>query len=172
MGLILLFGIILWGWAEITAFIYIGSEIGGLLALLGIFGTAIIGLSLLKSQGGAVMAKIRIELAQGRAPVSSIADSLSLATGGILMLIPGYVTDGIGGLLFVPVLRTIAGGWILHQLVTNNRFKGFVHVPGQDGIARQSGFSSHDQQAFNVPDDVIEGDVTEHRPPSKPLNKR
>ena len=128
------FWIILWGWAEITAFIYIGSEIGGLLTLLGIFGTAIIGLSLLKSQGGAVMAKIRIELAQGRAPVGSIADSISLATGGILMLIPGYVTDGIGGLLFVPVLRTIAGGWILHQLVTNNRFKGFIHVGKQVGL--------------------------------------
>ena len=51
---------------------------------------------LLKSQGRRSDAKIRIELAQGRAPVGSIADSISLAAGGILMLIPGYVTDGIG----------------------------------------------------------------------------
>ena len=155
-----------------SAFIYIGGEIGGLVTLLGIFVTATIGLSLVKSQGSAVMTKIRTDLAQGRAPVGSVADSISLAVGGILMLIPGYVTDCIGVLLFIPWLRRIAGAWMLHQLVTNNRFKGFVHVPGQDGIARQSGFSSHDQQAFNVPDDVIEGDVTEHRPPSDRLNKR
>ena len=165
MGLILFFGIILWGWAEITAFIYIGSEIGGLLTLLGIFGTAIIGLSLLKSQGGAVMAKIRLELAQGRAPVGSIADSLSLATGGILMLIPGFVTDSIGGLLFVPVLRTIAGGWILHQLVTNNRFKNFAHVSGQ------AGFATSDPQSFYETGETIEGDVTERQPPKDHLNK-
>ena len=166
MGLFLFFGIILWGWAEISAFIYIGSEIGGLLTLLGIFGTAIIGLSLLKSQGGAVMAKIRTDLAQGRALVGSVADSISLAVGGILMLIPGYVTDGIGVLLFIPGLRTIAGAWILDQLVTNNRFKGFVHV------SEQSGFSAHNPRPFHDTDDVIEGDATEHRPPSDRLNKR
>ena len=166
MGLFLLFGVILWGWAEISAFIYIGSEIGGLLTLLGTFGTAIIGLSLLKGQGSAVMAKIRIELAQGRAPVGSIADSISLVTGGILMLIPGYVTDGIGGLLFVPVLRTIAGGWILHQMVTSNRFRGFFHV------GKQGGFVASDPKPFQESGDVIEGDVTEHQPPRDHLNKQ
>ena len=164
MGLFLLFGVILWGWAEMSAFIYIGSEIGGLFTMLGIFATAIVGLSLLKSQGSAVMAKIRIELAQGRAPVGSIADSIALATGGILMLVPGYVTDGIGGLLFVPVLRTIAGGWILHQMVTSNRFRGFIHV------GKQGGFAESDPQPFHKTGDVIEGDVTEHRPPSNHLN--
>ena len=50
-----------------SAFIYIGAEIGGLFTLSGIFVTAIIGLSLLKSQGNAVMTKIRTDLAQGRA---------------------------------------------------------------------------------------------------------
>ena len=149
-----------------SAFIYIGGEIGGLFTLLGIFVTAIIGLSLLKSQGSAVMTKIRTDLAQGRAPVGSVADSISLAVGGILMLIPGYVTDGIGGLLFVPVLRTIAGGWILHQLVTNNRFKGFIHV------GKQGEFAESDPQSFYDNGDVIEGDVTEHQPPKDHLNKQ
>ena len=149
-----------------SAFIYIGGEIGGLATLLGVFGTAIIGLSLLKSQGSTVMTKIRIDLAQGRAPVGSIADSISLVTGGILMLIPGYVTDGIGLLLFIPVLRTIAGACILHQLTTNNRFKGFVHA------GRQGGFASSDPRPFHGNDDVIEGDVTEHQPPRDHLNKR
>ena len=149
-----------------SAFIYIGEEIGGLFTLLGVFATAIIGLSLLKSQGSAVMAKVRTDLAQGRAPVGSVADSISLAVGGILMLIPGYVTDGIGVLLFIPGIRTIAGVWMLHQLVTNNRFKGFFHVAGQ------SGFSQHDMETFHDADDVIEGEFTEHQPTRDHLNKR
>ena len=131
MGLFFLFGLILWGWAEMSAFIYIGDEIGGLFTLLGIFLTAIIGLYLLKSQGKAVMTKIRADLALERSPVESFADSISLVVGGILMLIPGFVTDSIGVLLFIPRLRTFAGAWMLHQLLTNNRFKGFVHVGGQ-----------------------------------------
>ena len=166
MGLFFLLGLILWGWAEISAFIYIGGEIGGLFTLLGIFITAIIGLSLLKSQGSAVMTKIRMDLAQRRSPVGSVADSISLAVGGIMMLIPGYVTDGIGVLLFIPGLRTFAGAWMLHQLVTNNRFKGFVHVGGQGG------FSPHDPGSFHDSGDIIEGDVTEHTPPRDRLSNR
>ena len=37
MGLLILIIVILWGWAEITAFIIIGSEIGGLMAFIGVF---------------------------------------------------------------------------------------------------------------------------------------
>ena len=172
MGPFFLFGFILWGWAEMSAFIYIGGEIGGLFTLLGIFVTAMIGLSLVKSQGNAVITKIRADLAQGLAPIGSVADSVSLAVGGILMLIPGYVTDGIGVFLFIPGLRRITGAWLLHQLITNNRFKGFVHVTGQDGIAGKGGFSPHDPRPFHFTDDVIEGDVTEHRTPNDRLNKR
>ena len=172
MGLFFLSGFILWGWAEMSAFIYIGGEIGGLFTLLGIFVTSIVGLSLLKSQGSVVITEIRADLAQERAPVRSIADSMSLVVGGILMLIPGYVTDTIGALLFIPGLRTIAGAWILHQLVTKNWFKGFVHVGRQGGVAGQGGFPPHDQRPFYDADDVIEGDVTEHTHPKDRLTKR
>ena len=149
-----------------SAFIFIGGEIGGLLTLLGVFVTSIIGLSLLKDQGKAVMARIRTDLATGRATVGSIADSVSLAVGGILMLIPGYVTDAVGVLLFVPGLRTIAGAWILHHLVANNRFKGFVHVGGQ------SGFRSRTPHSYAEDNDIIEGDVTEHTHRKNRLNNR
>ena len=147
-----------------SAFIFIGGEIGGLLTLLGVFVTAIIGLSLLKGQGKAVMARIRTDLAQGYAPVGSIADSVALAVGGILMLIPGYVTDAVGVLLFVPGLRTIAGTWLLHYLIANNRFKGFAHVGGQ------SRFNAQTPHSYTEDDNVIEGAVNEHTPKKTHLN--
>ena len=147
-----------------SAFIFIGGEIGGLLTLLGVFVTAIIGLSLLKGQGKAVMARMRTDLAQGHAPVGSIADSVSLAVGGILMLIPGYVTDAVGVLLFVPGLRTIAGAWILHHLAANKRFTGCVPV------GRQSGFRAQTQHSYAGEDEIIEGEVTDHTPRKNRLN--
>ena len=147
-----------------STFIFVGGKIGGLLTLLGVFITAIIGLSLLKGQGKAVMARIRTDLAQGHAPIGSIADSVALAVGGILMLLPGYITDAVGVLLFVPGLRTIAGAWILHHIIANNRFKGFAHVGGQ------SGFNVQTPHSYAEDDDVIEGDVTEHTPKKNRLN--
>ena len=147
-----------------SAFIFIGGEIGGLLTLLGVFVTAIIGLSLLKDQGKLVMARIRTNLAEGHAPVGSIADSVALVVGGILMLIPGYVTDTVGILLFVPGLRTIVGVWILQHLIANNRFKGFAHV------GDQSEFNAQTAHSYAEDDNVIEGDVIEHTPKKNRLN--
>jgi UPF0716 family protein affecting phage T7 exclusion len=59
MGLIIILGLLIWGWAEMSAFIYIGSEIGGLLTLLGVFVTAIFGIALLKRQGLSVLNRFK-----------------------------------------------------------------------------------------------------------------
>ena len=138
-----------------SAFIYIGGAIGGLLTLLGVFITAVVGLYLLKNQGSVVIARLRTDLVQGRAPVETITDSFALAVGGILMLMPGYITDCIGILLFVPGFRTLAGASILRYLINNERFSGFVHVE------RQNTFTDHTNQYFSESSDIIEGDVIE-----------
>ena len=108
MGLAYLIIFLIWGWAEMSVFIFVGNMFGGLLTLLGIFFTAIIGIALLKQQGMAVLARIRSEMSDGPTPVKSVADSVALAAGGILMLIPGYVTDAIGLFLFTPGIRTLS----------------------------------------------------------------
>jgi len=130
MGLVIILCLLIWGWAEMSAFIYIGSEIGGLLTLLGVFVTAIFGIALLKRQGLSVLSRIQADLAKGRAPVTSIADSISMVVGGALMLIPGYVTDGIGLLLFLPGIRTLAGVYLLQWMARSKRFTGFTNFGG------------------------------------------
>jgi UPF0716 protein FxsA len=106
--LILLF-LALWAWAELTVFIAIGSEVGALLTIIGIAVTAVLGLSLLRSQGRAVMASLQQKVARGEAPVASMADGAAIAAGAVLMLIPGYITDAMGLVLFIPGIRTIIG---------------------------------------------------------------
>ena len=82
MGLLILLVIIFWGWAEVTAFIIIGGEIGGLLTFIGVFLTAIVGLWLLRSQAANVMANLRQQVTRGEAPLAVVAESLSLLIGG------------------------------------------------------------------------------------------
>lgn len=158
MGLVFIIGLILWGWIEFSAFIFIGGEIGALLTLLGIFVTAIVGLSLLRSQGRAVMANLRAQVTRGEAPLKSVADSLSLLMGGILMLIPGYVTDAIGLMLFIPGIRTAAGFLLMSRLKNSSRFTGFASMGGQGFTAGPSG-KSH--RAHSEEDDIIEGEFEE-----------
>lgn len=156
MGLAYLIIFLIWGWAEMSAFIFVGNMFGGLLTLLGIFFTAIIGISLLKQQGLAVLARIRNEIRDGQAPVKSVADSVALAFGGVLMLIPGYVTDAIGLFLFSPGIRTIAGVYLMQWLFHNRRFQGNVHVGAE--------FAEPPSRPHNhAADDIIEG-TAEERP--------
>ena len=114
--LILLF-LALWAWAELAVFIAIGSEVGALLTIIGIAVTAVVGLSLLRSQGRAVMASLQQKVARGEAPVASMADGAAIAAGAVLMLIPGYITDAMGLVLFIPGIRTIIGASLISRMM-------------------------------------------------------
>jgi UPF0716 protein FxsA len=168
MGLIIFLGLLIWGWTEMSAFIYIGSEIGGLLTLLGVFVTAIFGIALFKRQGLSVLSRIQADLANGRAPVTSIADSVSMVFGGALMLIPGYVTDGIGLLLFLPRVRTLSGVYLLQWMAKNKHFTSFTNFGGAPYGNAASGAAGHQHNPFTKrqhktrdDDDVIEGEFKE-----------
>ena len=173
MGLIIILGLLIWGWAEMSTFIYIGSEIGGLLTLLGVFVTAILGIALLKRQGLSVLSQMQADLAKGRAPVNSITNSISMVFGGALMLIPGYVTDGIGVLLFLPGIRTLAGIYLLQLMAKSKRFAGFTNFGSRPfGNAAsgnsESGTAGHQDTPFTKPQhkmmddhDIIEGEFEE-----------
>lgn len=152
MGLIFIIGFILWGWVEITAFIAIGGEVGVLLTIIGVFVTAVVGISLLKSQGRAVMFNLQAQVSRGEAPLKSVADSLALLAGGVLMLIPGYVTDAIGFLLFIPGIRTAAGLIFLTRLKSSTRFSQFTQA--------NAGWTPPRRETA-AEDDVIEGEYEE-----------
>ena len=170
------------GWVEVSTFIYIANKFGGLLTLLGVFLTAIIGIALLKNQGLYVLTRICSDVERGRAPVKSIADSVSLIFGGILMLIPGYMTDVIGLLLFIPGLRTITGVGILKWITNSSKFIRFVKISGgpftgktraNSGIDNNQtpfGFYQKYQQQEDA-EDVIEGQF-EELPDPKPDSTR
>ena len=175
MALIFIVGLLIWGWVEISIFILVSNEVGSLITLLGVFLTAIIGISFVKNQGLSVLNRVRSDLANGRPPVASIADSIALVVAGGLMLIPGYVTDGIGLFLFMPGFRNMAGMYLLQWVAKKPNFTGFVNYGGSAFTRRNSnqeqfGFSEQPHQQDNF-DDVIEGEF-EERPNTKVYAKQ
>ena len=181
MALIFIIGFCLWIWLEISTFVEIGGEIGVLLTLIGIFVTGAIGIWLLRTQGRVVMASLQKQVARGEAPLASIADSLSLLLGAVLMLIPGYVSDAMGLMMFVPGIRTLVGTMLMKNVGKAVRF-GFMgrgpmgakagfgpggFGPGgfEPGGFNRNGFNRHDHDhQGNHPDardDTIEGEFEE-----------
>ncbi len=94
---------------EITAFIAIGSQIGVLATLGLIFASAFLGIILVRVQGFNTIQRIRTELDRGGSPGRDLVHGMMIVVAGILLIIPGFVTDAIGLLLFLPPVRDL--GW-------------------------------------------------------------
>ena len=95
--------------AEIAAFIAVGQQIGIGWTLLLILVTAVIGTLLLRAQGLGLLARAQGEIAAGRVPARELVHGVMLLVAGVLLLTPGFITDALGFLLFVPPLRD--WGW-------------------------------------------------------------
>jgi UPF0716 protein FxsA len=90
---------------EIAVFILVGQQIGVVPTILLVIATAILGATLLRHQGLALAMKVKGELEAGRAPARDLAHGAMMIAAGVLLLTPGFVTDTLGFLLFVPFIR-------------------------------------------------------------------
>lgn len=91
--------------AEIAVFILVGEAIG-VLATLGLTLFAMIaGAALLRRQGVATLMRIRADAAAGRLPARPLVEGAVLAIAALLMIVPGFITDAVGILLFIPPVR-------------------------------------------------------------------
>lgn len=119
---------------EIAGFIMVGRQIGVLATLGLVIAAAALGMILLRVQGFGVMTRIRSELDAGRDPGRELANGVMIMLAGILLLIPGFVTDIVGLLLFLPPVRRFAWGFLGKRMVFSSAgFGGF------NGAARRQG---------------------------------
>jgi UPF0716 protein FxsA len=91
--------------AEIAVFIRVGEAIG-VLATLGLTLFAMVaGALLLRYHGVATLVRVRAEIEAGRTPAPALAEGAVLAAAAFLLIVPGFITDAAGALLFVPPVR-------------------------------------------------------------------
>lgn len=100
-----------------------GVKFGVLPTLALVILTAIAGSILLRWQGLATLARIQTELAAGRVPGKELVNGVMILVAGMLLMTPGFVTDLLGLLLFVPPMRDLV--WrFLSKRVTFQTFGG------------------------------------------------
>ncbi len=91
---------------EIYVLIQVGSAIGALPTVVLVVLTAVIGVSLLRSQGLRTWMRAQEQLARGVLPAGELLEGMMLMLAGAFLLTPGFVTDTLGFLLLVPAVRT------------------------------------------------------------------
>jgi len=103
--LILLFTII--PALELYLLISVGSIMGAPATISIIVLTGVLGAFLAKKQGLLTMQKALQEVRMGNAPAEELLHGLLIILAGIVLVTPGFITDTIGFLLLIPMIRNI-----------------------------------------------------------------
>lgn len=108
--------------AEIVVFVAVALAIGFWAAVLLTIATSVLGALLLRSAGQAHVRRFRGSLADG---VEFTADAagrgLFMVLAGVLLLIPGFITDVLGLLILLPQTRRTIGAFIGSSLTNPMR---------------------------------------------------
>lgn len=124
---------------ELTVMIEVGSVIGALPTVGLLILTAVLGSSLVRSEGIKTLFNAQQKMQQGEMPGREVIGGMMLALAGLLLIIPGFVTDFFGILLLQPWLRNK----LADKLIGSNQFRmqmggfqsrqqPFDEVPGSD----------------------------------------
>ena len=116
--------------AEIYVLVTVGQAIGGLSTVLLVVITAFIGSRLLKQQGWSTMAKAQQSIAEGKTPALEMLEGVVILVSGVLLLTPGFITDGLGLFGLMPWSRRYFINHILEknaERVFSQKNSVFIH---------------------------------------------
>jgi len=100
--------------AELYLLIRVGSGIGGLSTIVLCLLTALLGGLLIRWQGIVTLQNAQRSLQRGSFPAEHGMHGMLLAVAGILLFLPGFITDIAGFLLLAPGIRR----WLIGRLFT------------------------------------------------------
>jgi UPF0716 protein FxsA len=97
--------LLLWPFAELAVIVIVAEQIGILLTLVLLIVGWPLGSWAIRSQGRAVMGRMAVTISEGRVPGREVLDGALVLIGGILLMIPGFISDAFGILLLAPPTR-------------------------------------------------------------------
>lgn len=139
---------------ELVLLIAMGSAIGFLATLLWIVATGVWGAWLMRTAGPNAMARAQREMAStGRGEIDGLGVAANFV-GGLMLLLPGPLTDLLGVVLVTPFLRRLAfGAWLA------GRLQQVVVERGGFGPGRGPFGPSGDGHVYDAdPDDITRRD--------------
>lgn len=113
-----------WPLAEITLFVTLGGRIGLAATLLVILSSAILGVWVLRSCGIRSAQEMQRGMRSMGGGLGQVADRVLLMLAGLLLILPGFLTDIMGGLLLIGPLRRALVQWAGHRLSADRPGRG------------------------------------------------
>ncbi len=99
--------LLIWPVAELLVAIAVAEAIGVVYTVLLLLASIPLGMWALRSQGGAAWRRLTAAVAEGRTPAREVLDGALILAGGVLLMIPGFITDVIAICLLLPPTRAL-----------------------------------------------------------------
>lgn len=105
---------------EVWLLVQVGHEIGLLPTVLILIAQAIIGVLLMRHEGSRAWKALNDAFTQGKVPTGELADAALILVGGVLLILPGFLTDIIGFVFLLrwtrPVARKIIAFFVARRI--------------------------------------------------------
>ena len=112
----LLFAFIVVPLVELWLLMRVGEFLGAGRTIMIVVVTGVVGAAAARRQGASMLRLIQADLASGQMPAPHMLDGLMILIGGLLLATPGLITDTIGFLLLIPVIRNEIRQWMRRKL--------------------------------------------------------
>ncbi|WP_426994821.1 FxsA family protein [Glaesserella parasuis] len=123
--LLFLAGLFLYIYIEISLLVSVGSAIGVLPLILLMITISAVGLWLVKLRGIMTIMQIRQEIAQGKILAQAVTSSIFFAIAGVLLIIPGFLSDILALLLLLPITRQLLQAMFMKLFASRVKFMSF-----------------------------------------------
>lgn len=125
---------------EIAGFAFVGGAIGVLPTVILTVMASLAGLFLVRIQGAGILRRLATESREGRVPGRELMHGAMIVIAAMLLVVPGFISDIIGLLLFIPFVRDLAWSAIARRVVffqsrtsTRQTSRGPASTPNPDG---------------------------------------
>ena len=119
--------------AEIAMFAQVGAWIGALATVSLVLLSMVVGSVLLRRQGLSALKRAQDMAARGESPVGAVFEGFCVVVAAVLLIIPGFLTDIVGILLFVPPVRNALGRWLFERMRSSGSVRVWTSGPGMGG---------------------------------------
>jgi UPF0716 protein FxsA len=137
---------------EVALFVLGVRWLGGAAVFIWVLATAALGAVLVRHEGIRAVETVRAAVRERRPPERTVPDRGIVATGGLLLMLPGLLTDLVGLVMVIPATRPLARRLLTVLAAT------LVGRVGRATVVRPS-----DYPPRQAPGPVVRGEVLDSR---------
>lgn len=148
--------LVVWLVVEIAAVVGVVQLVGVWWTLLAFVLLSALGVWLLRREGRRTWVALREALRSGQMPSREIADAALVFVGGLLLTLPGFVSDVVGLVFVLPFTRPIARIGLEAVVARRLLAAGLPVAPGEARVRRSPRREGRDDGG-----EVVEGEIVD-----------